>query len=55
MSIWLFRAGKNGEYEEKFLADSRIYLTWQNLNIDLKKYKDRSLHLQKLQELYPSE
>lgn len=22
MSIWLFRAGKNGEYEEKFLTDN---------------------------------
>ncbi|MDD6442603.1 MAG: restriction endonuclease [bacterium] len=55
MSIWLFRAGKNGEYEEKFLTDNRIYLTWQNLNINLKNYKDRSLHLQKLQELYPTE
>lgn len=55
MSIWLFRAGKNGEYEEKFLSDNRIYLTWQNLNINLNDYKDRSLHLQKLQELYPAE
>lgn len=23
MSIWLFRAGKNGEYEEKFLTDNK--------------------------------
>lgn len=55
MNIWLFRAGKNGEYEEKFLADGRIYLTWQGLKIDLKEYKDRRLHLQKLRELYPAE
>ena len=48
MSIWLFRAGKSGEYEEKFLSDSRIYLTW-------KDYKDRTAHMQKLQELYPAE
>jgi len=27
MSIWLFRAGRNGEYESKFLEDKRIYLT----------------------------
>lgn len=26
MSIWLFRAGRNGEYESKFLEDKRIYL-----------------------------
>ena len=55
MSIWLFRAGKIGEYEEKFLSDSRIYLTWQDLKINLNDYKDRTAHLQKLQELYPSE
>lgn len=55
MSIWLFRAGKNGEYEEKFLTDNRIYLTWQDLKINLKDYKDRVAHLQKLQELYPAE
>lgn len=55
MSIWLFRAGKIGEYEEKFLSDNRIYLTWQDLKINLNDYKDRTAHLQKLQELYPSE
>ena len=51
MSIWLFRAGKIGEYEEKFLSDNRIYLTWQDLKINLDDYKDRTAHLQKLQEL----
>lgn len=55
MSIWLFRAGKNGEYEEKFLTDNRIYLTWNDLNINLQGYADRAKHLEKLQELYPSE
>lgn len=35
MSIWLFRAGKNGEYEEKFLNDNRIYLTWTDLDFNL--------------------
>ena len=35
MSIWLFRAGRNGEYESRFLEDKRIYLTWDGLNVDL--------------------
>lgn len=35
MSLWLFRAGRNGEYEEKFLTDGRVYLTWDDFNIDL--------------------
>lgn len=52
MSIWLFRAGKNGEFESKFLMDNRIYLTWNNLDIDLSKYSDRLKLLKKLQEMY---
>jgi restriction system protein len=55
MSIWLFRAGKNGEFEDKFLNDKRIYLTWDNLNEDLSKYQDREMLLEKLKELYGSE
>ncbi len=41
MSLWLFRAGKNGEYENKFLTDSRVYLTWDNLNVDLNEVKSQ--------------
>lgn len=55
MGIWLFRAGKRGQFEEKFFADGRIYLTWNHLNIDLGQYKNREKLLQKLQEVYPSE
>lgn len=35
MSLWLCRAGRQGEYESKFLTDKRIYLTWDQLDIDL--------------------
>lgn len=55
MSIWLFRAGSNGEYESKFLEDKRIYLTWNSLNIDLSKYQDRKKLLNKLSEIYSGE
>lgn len=41
MSIWLFRAGSHGEYENKFLQDNRVYLTWDDLNIDLKKFPNK--------------
>ncbi|MBS6024995.1 MAG: restriction endonuclease [Paeniclostridium sordellii] len=41
MSIWLFRAGKNGEFENKFLEDKRIYLTWDDLNEDLSKFESQ--------------
>lgn len=45
MSVWLFRAGSNGEYENKFLIDNRVYLTWDDLDVDLKKFpKQESLY-----------
>ncbi|MGH7132805.1 MAG: restriction endonuclease [Phycisphaerales bacterium] len=28
MALWLVRAGRHGEHEEKFLEDNRVYLTW---------------------------
>ncbi len=55
MSLWLFRAGRNGEFESKFLSDNRIYLTWNGLNIDLSKYSDKSDLFNKLQVLYEGE
>ena len=31
-AIWVVRTGRRGEYEERFLEESRIYLTWDELN-----------------------
>lgn len=42
MSIWLFRAGSSGEFEDKFLTDNRVYLTWNDLNVDLKSFQDQT-------------
>ena len=39
MSIWLFRAGSAGEFEDKFLTDKRVYLTWNDLNVEKSTYK----------------
>lgn len=33
MALWLVRAGKYGEHEQKFLQEGRIYLTWQDLDV----------------------
>lgn len=55
MSIWLFRAGRNGEFESKFLNDKRIYLTWDGLNVNLSKYPDKADLFKKLQNVYPAE
>lgn len=35
MSLFITRAGSNGEYEQKFLNDGRVYFTWTGLNRDL--------------------
>ena len=37
MALWLIRAGKYGEHEQRFFADSACYLTWEGT-------EDRSLH-----------
>jgi restriction system protein len=31
MALWLVRAGRHGEYEQRFLTTDRIYLTWEEL------------------------
>jgi hypothetical protein len=41
MAIWLIRAGSHGEYEQKFIQENRVYVTWDNLDIDLAKLKQR--------------
>lgn len=41
MALWLVRAGSYGEHETRFLDDSRVYLTWEELSeTDLSKAKD---------------
>lgn len=42
MAIWLCRAGKHGEFENKFLEDNRIYCTWDNISVSLKSFTERA-------------
>ncbi|NLY75373.1 MAG: restriction endonuclease [Firmicutes bacterium] len=53
MSLWLFRAGSLGEYENKFLADKRIYLTWEDLTVDLRTFKEKIDLYNYLREKWP--
>lgn len=41
MTLWLVRAGRTGEFEDKFLDESRIYLTWRRICEDLSAVADR--------------
>jgi restriction system protein len=37
MTLWLIRAGKHGEFEQRFLDEGRVFLTWNELHEDLSK------------------
>lgn len=52
MAIWLFRAGKSGQYEAKFLNENKIFLTWDELNIDLSKFNSKQELLNYLGDFY---
>lgn len=53
MAIWLVRAGKYGEYEDKFLEERRVYLTWTSLSHNLSLLKDRNELRSVLEATYP--
>jgi len=52
MSIWLIRAGKYGEFEEKFLKEERVYVTWEKLNRDVGKMANKAELIKAFEELY---
>lgn len=53
MAIWLTRAGSHGEYEQRFLQDCRVYVTWDDLDVNLDKLRERSELTEALNERYP--
>tara|TARA_Y100000589_G_scaffold325729_1_gene364176 strand:- start:4067 stop:5116 length:1050 start_codon:yes stop_codon:yes gene_type:complete len=55
MELWLTRAGSHGEYEQKFLDEGRVYLTWDGLNKNLSLLDSRSALVELLEETYPNE
>jgi restriction system protein len=42
MAIWLIRAGSHGENEQKFIQENRVYVTWDGLDVNLIKLKERT-------------
>jgi len=52
MTIWLNRAGAHGEYELKFIQDSRIYATWDRLSIDLSRLKSNDDLVAEMTRIY---
>ena len=43
MPMWLCRAGRYGEFENKFLEDSKVYCTWDKLVESLQKRQRQDL------------
>lgn len=53
MELWLTRAGSHAEFEQKFLDEGRIYLTWEELDADLSQLNSRRALLDLLEETFP--
>lgn len=52
MSIWLIRAGSHGEYEQKFIQEQRVFVTWDALDVDLAKLPQRGALTEAMNERY---
>lgn len=53
MAVWLIRAGSHGEYEQKFIQEGRVYVTWDDLDVDLRKLGDRGELTKAMTQRYP--
>src|SRR5437867_959939 len=53
MALWLVRTGKHDEYEQRFIDDKRIYLTWHELRRDLGKIGTKPELRYVLEDIYP--
>jgi len=54
MALWLVRAEKHGEFEDKFLRDKKIYLCWNHLCHDLNLIASQAELRSLMQEVYPN-
>jgi restriction system protein len=55
MALWMLRAGRHGEYEDRFLSTSRIYLTWgDTIPNDARGFNSRADVVQTLRERWPN-
>lgn len=54
MAVWLIRAGSHGEFESKFIQESRVYVTWDDLNVDLRSLEQRSDLTDAMMQRYPN-
>lgn len=55
MELWLIRAGANGEFEQRFWDEKRVYLTWDSLAENLANFPDRQAIQEHLEVVFPDE
>lgn len=53
MAIWLIRAGSHGEHEHKFIQEERVYVTWDDLTVNLLKLANREALTASMNSVYP--
>lgn len=53
MALWLIRAGSHGEYEQKFIQENRVYVTWDGLDVSLIDLEQRSELVSAMIKRYP--
>lgn len=53
MAVWLIRAGSHGEYELKFIQEGRVYVTWDDLDVNLATLRDRAELEKAMKQRYP--
>lgn len=54
MAVWLVRAGGHGEFQDKLLSAKRVYVTWDDLDVNLAKLSDRDALIAALGQRYPA-
>ena len=53
MAVWLIRAGSQGEYEQKFIQENRVYVTWDDLDVNLATLGSRNDLIKEMNKRYP--
>jgi len=53
MAIWLIRAGSHGEFEQKFIQECKVYVTWDDLDVNLLELGERSDLISEMNERFP--
>ena len=53
MALWLVRGGRNGEHEQRFLGDNRIYATPKEFKVDFATLATKDKFRAALEKTYP--